>query len=125
MYPVLILAVYRRNWRLVALILLSVVANIRLAAPPATDEAWATRVVLGERVWIERGLRTERWTLGLVLIGAVVNVATLRAAVSHKRNNTAIGTISSMGIMFLFFDRMARLYEQYGEHHFAEERLGE
>jgi hypothetical protein len=111
-YPVLILAIYRRSGVLLVGTLLSVAANLLLVSPPETDDAWATRVVLGERVWIERGLASSPRDLGLTAIGAVVNLYTLRAAVRRQAVRTGLGTAASVALMFLFFGRMTRLYDE-------------
>lgn len=111
LYPVFVLALYRRSKPLAGVVLTSLAANIFLVAPPDADDAWATRVVRGERVWIDRHLRSSDAGLALTVIGAVVNVYTLRAALHRRPVRTALGTVASMVLMVLFFDRMADLYE--------------
>jgi hypothetical protein len=110
-YPLLILAVYRRSGPLLAAVPCSVLLNLRVASSPEDDTAWATRVVLGERVWLERGLASRPGDLGAVGVGAAVQLYTLRAALTRRPGRTAAGTVASMLLMLLFFDRMARLYE--------------
>ncbi|WP_276261402.1 DUF6653 family protein [Haloglomus litoreum] len=75
-YPALVLALYRRSPRLLGLVLVSVVGSLRLPAPPDTDTSWATQVVLGEQVWLERGLRSDPAALGLTGVDAVVQLLT-------------------------------------------------
>lgn len=113
-YPLLILAVYRRSGPLLATILCSVVLNLQVASPPADDSAWATRVVLGEQVWLERGLASQRSALGITSIGAVAQLYTLRAAVNRRPVRTVAGTVASIALMFVFFDQMVRLYDEHG-----------
>ena len=113
-YPLVVLAVYRRSRGLAATVVLSVLVSLRVS-PPATDEAWATRVVRGERVWLDRGQRSEPGTLALLALGAFVQFATFGAAARRHGRPAAVGTAASMGLMGLFFDRMARLYEARGE----------
>lgn len=111
MYPVFVLAIYRRSRSLFGLLGFSVAANLFVSSPPDTDDAWATRVVRGEQVWLERGLlSSERDSLFLV-VGALVNLYTLRAAFHRRPVKTTIGTSASIILMFLFFNRMADLYE--------------
>jgi len=114
-YPVLILAIYRRSRLLLVGTLLSVAANLLVVSPPETDDAWATRVVLGERVWLERGLASSPRDLGVTAVGAVVNLYTLRAAVRRQPVRTGLGVVASMALTFLFFDRMVRLYEAHAD----------
>jgi len=108
-YPLVVLAVYRRSRGLAAAVVVAVLVSLRVS-PPATDEAWATRVVRGEQVWLDRGLRSEPGTLALLALGALVQFATFGAATRRCERSTAVGTVVSMGVMGLFFDRMARLY---------------
>jgi hypothetical protein len=123
-YPLLLLAIYRRNPRLLGGTLLGVVANLLVVSPPETDEAWATRVVLGERVWLDRGLDSEPGTLGLLGVGGVVHLATMRAALRQDRLATLVGGAVSMLLMGLFFDRMVRLYERHARSDRAGETVG-
>jgi hypothetical protein len=111
LYPVLVLAVYRRSPRLLASVLGAVVLNLLVSPPPETDEAWATRVVLGERVWLERGLLSSKRDLGLLCSGAAVQLYTFRAAAKRQRARTVASTVASLVLMGLFFDRMAGLYD--------------
>ncbi|MFB6171754.1 MAG: DUF6653 family protein [Haloarculaceae archaeon] len=53
--PGLLYAVYRRNWRFLALVVAFAVVNPVLFPPPDDRDAWMTRVVLAERWWTETG----------------------------------------------------------------------
>lgn len=121
-YPLLLFAVYRRDPRLLGGTLLGVVANLLLVSPPETDEAWATRVVLGERVWLDRGLDSESGTLGLLAVGGAVHLATMRAALRQDRLRTLVGGVASMLLMLVLFDRMVRLYERAESQRTASDR---
>ncbi|MFC4436531.1 MULTISPECIES: DUF6653 family protein [Natrialbaceae] len=110
-YPTLVLAIYRRDRRLLLGTLGFVAVNPLLFAPPADDEAWATRVVLGERAWLEQGSFFSANAL-FVAASAPVYLYTLRAAVQRRPLGTAGGTVLSLLLMLLFFRRMARLYEE-------------
>ncbi|WP_411968499.1 DUF6653 family protein [Haloferax sp. YSSS75] len=117
-YPIFIAAVYRRSVPLLAVTLLSIGANLVGVSPPETDEAWGTRVVLGEQVWLERGVLSETGTFGLTALGGLVNLYTLRAAVNQDFGRTVAGTIASVVFMFVFFDRMVTLYDREGSGEF-------
>ncbi|WP_416839629.1 DUF6653 family protein [Haloferax sp. DFSO52] len=110
-YPILIAAIYRRSTPLAAATALSIVLNLVSVTPPESDDAWATRVVLGEQVWLDRGVFSEKGTLGLTAVGGLVNLYTIRAAVNQHRVRTIVGMILSMAFMFVFFDRMVELYD--------------
>ncbi|WP_439027938.1 DUF6653 family protein [Haloarchaeobius sp. DT45] len=110
-YPLLVLAIYRREQRLLAAILVFVAVNPLLSPEPDDDSAWATRVVLGERVWLDDGLLSSVSNLLFVVATAPVQLYTLRAAVKRQPVRALVGTGLSMVLMFVFFGRMARLYE--------------
>lgn len=112
-YPLVVLAVYRRSWPLFVATICSVVLNLRIPSPPEDDTAWATRVVLGERIWLERGLTSSPRDLGLIGVGAAVHLCAVRAAARRQPARTVVGTAASMALMFLFFGRMVRLYEEH------------
>lgn len=103
----LVLAIYRRNRALLAGTISPVVLNPILFSSPKDDDARATRVVLGERVWLERGPDTL-----FAAASAPVYLFTLRAADNRRPIGTAIGVVTSMALMLLFFRRMVRLYEE-------------
>ncbi|MFC7098438.1 DUF6653 family protein [Halobaculum marinum] len=111
LYPVFVSAVYRRSRPLGGVVLLSLVANIFVVPPPETDDAWATRVVRGERAWLDRGLFSSRVDVACVGVGGLVNLWTLRAALHRRPVATAVGTVASIALMFLFFHRMAARYD--------------
>jgi hypothetical protein len=71
--------------------------------------------VLGERVWLDRGLRSEPGTLGLLAVGGAVHLATMRAALRQDRPRTLVGGAVSLLLLFVSFDRMVRLYETHGD----------
>lgn len=60
--PLLVYAVYRRKWRLLAAGLFWVVVDPVLFPPPESDDAWITRAVLAERWWVRN---EENGTVGL------------------------------------------------------------
>lgn len=114
MFPVvylgLLLAIYRRDRPLLVGTVLTVGVHPFLFPPPADDDAWETRVVRGERAWLADGLTSSPADLCLLLVGAPVNVFTLRAAVRRQPGRLAVGAALSLLLTFGFFVRMERLY---------------
>ncbi|GAB3417051.1 hypothetical protein GCM10027435_15300 [Haloparvum alkalitolerans] len=55
MGPVLLLGLFRRDWRMVGLTLLYVAVNPILFPEPETTDAWISRSVLGEQRWLADG----------------------------------------------------------------------
>ncbi|WP_232702820.1 DUF6653 family protein [Halobacterium wangiae] len=111
-YPVFVLAVYRRDLRLLGAVLAFVAVNPVVFPEPADDSAWATRVVLGERAWLADGLLSSPLDLLLVVAVAPFHLWTLHAAVRRRPVRAAVGTALALPLMGLFFGRMARLYDE-------------
>jgi hypothetical protein len=109
-YVALVLALYRRDRRLLVAVLVLVAAGPLLTSRPTDDTAWGTRVVLGERVLLARGGRSP---LDLLLAAcfAPVPFLTARAALRGRRVRTALLTGWMLLGMLLFFGRMARVYD--------------
>jgi hypothetical protein len=122
-YVTLVLAVYRRDPRVLCSVLALVGVGPLLADPPADDGAWGTRVVLGERVLLARGGNSPVDLL-LVACFAPVPFLTLRAALARRPVRTALLTLWMLFGMALFFERMTRLYETAGAAERAAARAG-
>lgn len=84
--------------------------TIRVA--PDDDAAWATRVVRGERDWLDAGLVDSPSDLALLAVGAPLNLVVLRAAVRRQPLRTAVGVACSVALSLAFFDRTANRYER-------------
>jgi hypothetical protein len=111
LYPVFVLAIYRRSRPLAGVLALSLATNLFVVPPPETDDAWATRVVRGEQEWLDRGLCSSKSDILVLFTGGVINLYTLRAAVHRRPVKTLVGTVASLILMILFFHRMATIYE--------------
>ncbi|WP_306061703.1 DUF6653 family protein [Natronococcus wangiae] len=109
-YLTLVLAIYRRNRTLLTEVLPLVAINPLVAPEPADDSAWATRVVFGERIWLEQGTLRSTNTL-FTAASAPVFLFMLKSAVERRSLRTGVGTVASIVLMLAFFRRMARLYE--------------
>ncbi|WP_435074683.1 DUF6653 family protein [Halorubrum sp. HHNYT27] len=115
MYPIIVLTLYRRSRTLGGCLLASLPVNLFVVSPPKSDDAWATRVVRGEQVWLEQGVLSSTDLLLLTTLGGVVHLYTFRAALHRRPVRTAVGTVVSLILMLLFFDQMAELYERTRE----------
>lgn len=112
--PVIVYAVYRRDWRLLAAALVWTVLNPFLFPPPETEEAWMTRAVLAERWWIrERG----NPTLGLDYpnvcnAGSALAAAYALAAAWRRRPaGTALGSALMVGLKLWWLAVLVRRYD--------------
>ncbi|PSP57477.1 hypothetical protein BRC82_00575 [Halobacteriales archaeon QS_1_67_19] len=110
--PLLVYAVYARNWRLLGWVLLFVVVNPVLfpRAEPADDERWITKGVRGERLWV-RGVDAGRANL-LTVASAPAFCAALYAAVRRNSVGTAVLTGLAVALKLAFVNEMAKLYDR-------------
>ena len=115
--PILVYAVYRRDWCLLLAALVWAAINPFLFSPPETEEAWMTRGVLAERWWVrEEG----HGTLGLTYpnvcntVSALAFAYTLYAAWRRHPVGTTLGTILSFGLKFWWIGVLVRRYDARG-----------
>ncbi|AQL42594.1 hypothetical protein BV210_07675 [Halorientalis sp. IM1011] len=110
--PLLMLAIYRRDERLLVGTVLFVAVNPVLFPPPEDDDAWMSRVVYGERLWLEHGNRRHPIQL-LNVANAACTIYAVRAAVHRQPLRTALATGGAMALKFLFVAFVADYYDRH------------
>ena len=121
--PLIAGAIYLRDglgwWTLVLLGLLAAWAavNPRAFPEPRSTDNWASRAVMGERVWLNRATvpipaHHERWAKGLTIASAAGLIPLAWGLVVQEFWLTAFGTLWTMGAKLWFIDRMAWLYDE-------------
>ena len=110
--PVVLAAIYAREWRLAAAAIGYAVVNPVLFSPPATTDAWMSRVVLAERWWTQ-----DHHMLGLGYPN-VLNVcnlgATIYAVAAAARKQpvrTAGAGVASMLLKLWYVAALVRRYD--------------
>lgn len=109
--PVLVYAVYARNWRLLAGAVAFSAVNPFLFSPPADADAWMTKVVLAEREWRARGDDVG----ALTLLNVANAAATLYALAAAYRRNVGGATVATSLAMTLKFAFVAALVRRYAD----------
>jgi hypothetical protein len=110
-YPLTILAIYRRDRRLLAgMALFSLLSPIVLP-PPDGEDAWQTEAILGERLWFAQGEKVSLVNL-LNVANVPVSAYAVYSAYRHRPVRTALATIGSMALKFLFVNELAKYYER-------------
>lgn len=112
--PVLLYAVYQRNWRLAAAAIVFTVVNPFLFSPPKDDRAWMTRIVRAEQWWTDKQGES---VLGLSYPNVLnlLNIpATGYAFVSAYRKKpiqAVIGGVASISLKFWYVGALVRRYD--------------
>ncbi|MGQ4877239.1 DUF6653 family protein [Billgrantia sp. LNSP4103-1] len=126
--PILVLAIWSRVWvgwwALVpfALALLWLWLNPRLFPVPASTNNWASRAVLGERVWLNREQvpipEHHSHAAYLLSATAALGVPFLAWGLYHLEFwPTLLGSVLVYAGKLWFLDRMVWLYQDMLEHH--------
>jgi hypothetical protein len=116
--PALVLAVYLRSKRLLAVVLGWVVVNPFVFSPPDEDiGSWMTRGVRAERWWLDRGNGTMGlgWPNALNVAGAVAFLAALVGAIARRPRETAVATVLASTLKFAWIEAIARHYDRRDE----------
>lgn len=116
--PLFLLAVYRRDPRLVALVAVAAVVNPVAFPPPDPEtESWMTRGVRAERWWLSEG----RGTLGIGWPNLLntLNLPTfgyaLAAAYARRPRRAVAALVVSMLLKFGWIEAIARRYDRARE----------
>lgn len=113
-FPALLYAIYRRDWRLLAVVLAFAVCNPILFSPPETDDAWMTRVVLAERWWLrqgDRGLFDASYPNACNLLNVPLTGYALLAAARRRPVRAALAGAASMAVKFWYVAALVRRYD--------------
>lgn len=112
--PVLVYALYCRNWRLLLAALVWAAINPFLFSPPDTEDAWMTRAVLAEQWWIhEEGNRTVGlgYPNRLNTAGAIAFIYALFAAWRRRPAETAFATVLAVTLKLWWLHILVRWYD--------------
>jgi len=112
--PLLVLAIYRRDWRLLVATLCWAVVNPVLFPPPDDEDAWMTRAVLAERWWLRGGNRTVGLAYPNICnaAGATGFLVALVAAWRRRPAAAAVGTVASIGLKLQWLRALVRRYDE-------------
>lgn len=131
--PLLILAFWSRVWLgwwallPIGIVLMWTWLNPRLFPPPKSTDNWASKAVLGERVWLNRqAVRVPKKHRLVPQIlsalaafgGVILIIGVARLAISP----TLVGAVVAMLAKFWFVDRMVWLYDDMSATHAAYRR---
>ena len=111
--PLILVPVWRRNWRDAALVGVWMVANPVVFNKPGHERAWATRAVLGEEQWIaERPMDTA---MAVDVAATAAGLVAIVAARQRRAMPAAAATALEMGLLMAYWELMARYYARNRE----------
>lgn len=113
--PLLVYAIYRRDWRLFLATAVWVAINPFLFSPPESEDAWMTRAVLAERWWIqEEGNGTFGLTYPNICttVGTLASIYTLYAAWRRHPIGASLGTILALSLKFWWIGVLVRRFDE-------------
>jgi hypothetical protein len=112
--PVFLVALYRRDWRLLAVALLATVLNpIAFGPPDEEPQSWMTRAVRAERWWLERGNGTFglSWPNVLNAVNIPTFAYSLYAAYTRQPRRASTALALSMALKVGWIEVIAREYD--------------
>lgn len=112
--PVLLYAVYRRNWKLLVAAVAFTFLNPILFSPPEDEDAWMTRVVLAEEWWTEEQneqLFGLSYPNVLNLLNVPVSLYAFVTAYRKQPVRAAICGVASMALKFWYVGELVRRYD--------------
>ncbi|WP_254534937.1 DUF6653 family protein [Halomarina litorea] len=115
--PVLLYALYRRDWRLLAAAIGYTAVNPVLFPRPDSPDAWMSRGVLAEREWLRAGNGTVSFSYPNVLnlLNLPVSGYALWAAIRKRPLGTVLGTFGLMGLKLWWIAEIVRRTEAEAE----------
>jgi hypothetical protein len=127
-WPVLVVALWSIHWigwwaaLPLALIAVWAFVNPRAFPPPASTRSWASRAVLGERIYLARNERpipehhriAAQWLAGIAGAGSVAMLAGLVLA---SPSLFVAGAVTAFFAKMWFIDRMVWLFDDMARDH--------
>lgn len=109
--PILVFALYRRDWRLTGAALCWLLVNPVAFSPPETADAWMTRGVLAEREWLRQGNGTVglSWPNVLNLVSGVATPYVGWATLRRRPIHAVVATALLMGAKLWWIDEIVEL----------------
>ena len=113
--PLLLLGIYRRDPRLIALAVVAAVVNpVAFPRPEGDPDDWMTRAVRAERWWLaeERGTFGLGWPNLLNTLNLPAFAYALYAAYARQPRRAAVALGVSMLLKFGWIEAIARRYDE-------------
>lgn len=107
--PLVLVAVWSRRPRDVALVAAWLTANPVLFSKPAHDQAWATRAILGEELWVTR--RPKDAATAVTAATSTAAAVAVIAAARRRRKTAVVACGVQMALTLVYWELMARYWD--------------
>jgi len=115
--PVILYAIYHRNWKIAVAAAIFTFVNPFLFAPPKDNDAWMTRVVLAEQWWKEenRGFIDLSYPNVLNVVKIPMTIYAIVAAYRRQSIHSVLAGGTSMLLKFWYVAELVREYDATNE----------
>jgi hypothetical protein len=107
-------------WLALGVLALWAIVNPRAFPPPVSTENWASKGVLGERIWLNRKAvaipaHHARWAMGLSLASGACLIPLAWGIYALDPWATAFGALGASALKLWFVDRMVWLHQEMAD----------
>ena len=109
--PLVFVPVWNRSWREGAILGVWLIANPVVFAEPKDDKAWATRVMLGEEMWIAK--RPLDRAMALSMGATAFGLGGVWGAYKRRLLPTVVCTVGQVVLLLAHWRELALYYERH------------
>ena len=109
--PLVFVPIWNRSWRQGAILGAWLIVNPLVFPEPKDDEAWATRAMLGEEMWIAK--RPLDRAMALNVGAAVLGLGGVWGALRRRPLPTAVCAVGQVALLLAYWREMALYYERH------------
>ena len=109
--PLVFVPIWNRSWREGAILGVWLILNPIVFPEPKDDEAWATRAMLGEEMWIAK--RPLDWAMAINVGATAFGLGGLWGAYKQRLLPTAVCTVGQMALLLAHWHEMVLYYERH------------
>src|ERR687898_442440 len=109
--PLVFVPIWNRSWRQGAILGVWLIANPVVFPEPKDDEAWATRAMLGEEMWIAK--RPLDRAMALNVGATALGLGGVGGAYKRRFLPTAVCTVGQVALLLAHWRELVVYYERH------------
>ena len=109
--PLVFVPIWNRSWREGTILGVWLIVNPLVFPEPKDDEAWATRAMLGEEMWIAK--RPLDRAMALSVGAAAFNLGGIWGAYKRRLLPTAVCTVGQVALLLAYWRELVVYYERH------------